>query len=160
MSSLAPGSSPLTRGKHNAHRSLSALGGLIPAHAGKTAPKSPTSRPARAHPHSRGENQTSSHIWLPKTGSSPLIRGKHRLRARVREHAGFIPAHAGKTWRSSCQWCWWGAHPRSRGENTLSFFSASSSLGSSPLTRGKRFPPRDRAYTDGLIPTHAGKTSA
>ena len=50
------------------------------------------------------------------------------------------------------------AHPRSRGENSLSADAASSSAGSSPLTRGK---PRDGPRCSSarrLIPAHAGKT--
>ena len=54
--SMKGGSSPLTRGKLHAELLTQVDNGLIPAHAGKTAPRSPRSRPAPAHPRSRGEN--------------------------------------------------------------------------------------------------------
>ena len=51
-----PGSSPLTRGKpEHAGRNLRRRG-LIPAHAGKTRPRSRRYGKSRAHPRSRGEN--------------------------------------------------------------------------------------------------------
>ena len=52
------------------------------------------------------------------------------------------------------------AHPRSRGENLLASISIVPSWGSSPLTRGKRHARRDTHRHTGLIPAHAGKTSA
>ena len=55
---LAQGSSPLTRGKPD-HEALGpALGGLIPAHAGKTETFTDAASAQRAHPRSRGENHT------------------------------------------------------------------------------------------------------
>ena len=70
-----------------------------------------------------------------------------------------IPAHAGKTrsaWRAGR---WRQAHPRSRGENTGVSVRMRRVGGSSPLTRGKRRPPRLRRRHVRLIPAHAGKTS-
>ena len=75
-----------------------------------------------------------------QAGSSPLTRGKHEAGATKTLRIGLIPAHAGKTWivfdaaeRSE-------AHPRSRGENVYATESAVDAMGSSPLTRGKRWP--------------------
>ena len=51
------------------------------------------------------------------------------------------------------------AHPRSRGENTASFFGSADTLGSSPLTRGKPGKTDHRKLEPGLIPAHAGKTA-
>ena len=51
------------------------------------------------------------------------------------------------------------AHPRSRGENTASFFGSADTLGSSPLTRGKLLLDEDLGEGARLIPAHAGKTS-
>ena len=74
--------------------------------------------------------------------------------------SGLIPAHAGKTTgrqvSRSAPW----AHPRSRGENTCGLARADIVEGSSPLTRGKPLHPDSRAMHRGLIPAHAGKTSA
>ena len=52
----AQGSSPLTRGKLRSHAEADQAPGLIPAHAGKTRCFLVSSRLARAHPRSRGEN--------------------------------------------------------------------------------------------------------
>ena len=91
------GSSPLTRGKR-VDQGLDGSGrGLIPAHAGKTDPRSSSLQWARAHPRSRGENDVGARAafglqWL-------------------------IPAHAGKTRAATVSVIHWRAHPRSRGEN-------------------------------------------
>ena len=153
-----PGSSPLTRGKHyRAALSLRRLG-LIPAHAGKTAPAAPPLKGNRAHPRSRGENKTISPIASRRAGSSPLTRGKHTRRRRRRVRVGLIPAHAGKTGLLRPGSSSPGAHPRSRGENAPDELEADFFRGSSPLTRGK-LPVLGRELARaGLIPAHAGKT--
>ena len=70
------GSSPLTRGKRRADRSLQTGGGLIPAHAGKTACSCAAWTRRRAHPRSRGENLATTDLTEFQMGSSPLTRGK------------------------------------------------------------------------------------
>ena len=50
------GSSPLTRGKPGLVCAAARLGGLIPAHAGKTNLAAGQRRTEAAHPRSRGEN--------------------------------------------------------------------------------------------------------
>ena len=93
----APGSSPLTRGKHRRRRPHSAARGLIPAHAGKTT-RTPTISPiSRAHPRSRGENVRRSGNRVTSVGSSPLTRGKLHARFFEGLYRRLIPAHAGKT---------------------------------------------------------------
>ena len=52
------------------------------------------------------------------------------------------------------------AHPRSRGENRTVLVCRKKVRGSSPLTRGKHRKVRNHDYPHGLIPAHAGKTSA
>ena len=52
----AHGSSPLTRGKQSPGSPSSLRVGLIPAHAGKTAPRQAPQSRLSAHPRSRGEN--------------------------------------------------------------------------------------------------------
>ena len=132
------GSSPLTRGKQLVGDELSAVLGLIPAHAGKTGLLERYAVPLEAHPRSRGENAGSNHGPNHGQGSSPLTRGKpipslFRRRARL-------------------------AHPRSRGENHAALTAFLNVSGSSPLTRGKRRPEGEGRRRGGLIPAHAGKT--
>ena len=74
--------------------------------------------------------------------------------------AGLIPAHAGKTSWDQPHVSTPPAHPRSRGENLIPTVMQLSSVGSSPLTRGKRGEVLARLDTGRLIPAHAGKTLA
>ena len=112
-----------------------------------------------AHPRSRGENTWASMGFGRAAGSSPLTRGKRRERPLSRSTPGLIPAHAGKTSRSSPSSQASRAHPRSRGENAASTAARKVSLGSSPLTRGKPRIGHDGRNLEGLIPAHAGKTA-
>ena len=91
------GSSPLTRGKHEAVKVGELLGGFIPAHAGKTTGLPSTVALTRAHPRSRGENNIRADLRVSPEGSSPLTRGKRRTGSSMSEARRLIPAHAGKT---------------------------------------------------------------
>ena len=93
-------------------------------------------------------------------GSSPLTRGKLRRRNVRARPPRLIPAHAGKTIRPHYGDATTTAHPRSRGENRATGPPARTAKGSSPLTRGKRDAATASGYIDGLIPAHAGKTTA
>ena len=132
-----PGSSPLTRGKLACLDAGHDRSRLIPAHAGKT--RRCFSRPSRtrAHPRSRGENDTADFTPLMNAGSSPLTRGKLVQSGHERGRDGLIPAHAGKTADSGRSRPAYGAHPRSRGENPVRRALEEGCQGSSPLTRGK-----------------------
>ena len=152
------GSSPLTRGKPRRERRGGLRPGLIPAHAGKTSPRTAWRATTRAHPRSRGENALGVAICGVVTGSSPLTRGKPRQCRRAPSRLRLIPAHAGKTARSGTRRRRAGAHPRSRGENGAARRIGTAAGGSSPLTRGKRRQERISALATRLIPAHAGKT--
>ena len=154
------GSSPLTRGKRQGRPSFLPKEGLIPAHAGKTRRPDPRMGRAEAHPRSRGENMTQAPKSWPEEGSSPLTRGKLPVLGRELARAGLIPAHAGKTFTAVSRTQRSRAHPRSRGENLLLVGVVHWFTGSSPLTRGKRWRASPAGRSTGLIPAHAGKTSA
>ena len=114
---VAPGSSPLTRGKlTNARRSLASMR-LIPAHAGKTRRNARSGRVRPAHPRSRGENAVAAGRAAAADGSSPLTRGKLETPGEWQYTTGLIPAHAGKTLAVPLVETIQRAHPRSRGEN-------------------------------------------
>ena len=152
------GSSPLTRGKPVELQTGARLGGLIPAHAGKTVRPMRIPRPSSAHPRSRGENSVRLAYSPRSTGSSPLTRGKP-VAGLAHEHTrGLIPAHAGKTCRDAMSRSISWAHPRSRGENTTVNRPSTTGEGSSPLTRGKRRKASVQSTSVRLIPAHAGKT--
>ena len=140
------GSSPLTRGKLEEGELSALITRLIPAHAGKT-PWSPRrTSGGRAHPRSRGENCKDNDRAEGGCGSSPLTRGKQRIRPAHLSGAGLIPAHAGKTCRFPGVARRYRAHPRSRGENEVKGLGHEIGDGSSPLTRGKRR--RKRSHRD------------
>ena len=133
--------------------------GLIPAHAGKTSTGTAKPPPPGAHPRSRGENDVSTGKQRRYVGSSPLTRGKHSDDGADGRRMGLIPAHAGKTSRAQAASSPFGAHPRSRGENSLTETAQQIDWGSSPLTRGKLRAEANNDTNAGLIPAHAGKTS-
>ena len=153
------GSSPLTRGKRDRLRELRLELGLIPAHTGKTVHRERSISLTRAHPHSRGENETQEANASVDAGSSPLTRGKRRCRAAYIDGVRLIPAHAGKTCAALLLRRWRPAHPRSRGENDALGSGRILLPGSSPLTRGKRCGLICQQRLRRLIPAHAGKTS-
>ena len=154
------GSSPLTRGKRLNAGTVDRAGGLIPAHAGKTAINGWRASRMRAHPRSRGENPLGGVRVSPFRGSSPLTRGKRNREQGTGKHTRLIPAHAGKTTRSGQPATQSRAHPRSRGENLLDVDLRVGGGGSSPLTRGKRHVSAEWIGRLGLIPAHAGKTTS
>ena len=90
------GSPPHMRGKGGGGRTIGLVGGITPAHAGKS-PWPPGRFPGpRDHPRTCGEK-----IWLPdcnlKTvGSPPHMRGKESEDLRQYKPIGITPAHAGK----------------------------------------------------------------
>ena len=136
---IGTGSSPLTRGKPK-YRTPGGMGqGLIPTHAGKTPPPPGGRGRVWAHPHSRGENETADAFVVVGVGSSPLTRGKPVKLDTGASRRGLIPTHAGKTPYRGQEGTQWGAHPHSRGENNTTEYATACQLGSSPLTRGKRF---------------------
>ena len=116
--SPSAGSSPLTRGKRPHDSGLLHDGRLIPAHAGKTSWRSSVPPELPAHPRSRGENTTMKLATKLGRGSSPLTRGKPPRNSQYLSIFRLIPAHAGKTRRTSRDVITPWAHPRSRGENT------------------------------------------
>ena len=152
------GSSPLTRGKRAAATVPHHERGLIPAHAGKTAPYRGQPAWSAAHPRSRGENRCQDSGSFQVSGSSPLTRGKLCGVVTLQLKARLIPAHAGKTSGARSGLIRAKAHPRSRGENCLRAILAARNRGSSPLTRGKRVRDQCGQSMLGLIPAHAGKT--
>ena len=91
------GSSPLTQGKRIKHLLEAVPGGLIPAHAGKTAAIAWQVSTARVHPHARGENANTYPRFNVDAGSSPLAREKLVDPEAHGRAVGLIPARAGKT---------------------------------------------------------------
>ena len=151
--------SPLTRGKPRIKSPIPFDIGFIPTHAGKTCPGRFRLPSRAAHPRSRGENSAKGTNGEPAEGSSPLTRGKPVWQLAAAGELGLIPAHVGKTCPGWCAHASGTAHPRSRGENFTRDVTVECSLGSSPLTWGKRALPELVLRVHRLIPAHVGKTS-
>ena len=71
---------------------------------------------------------------------------------------GLIPAHAGSTRCGVLGLLRRRAHPRSRGEHSITRHTSTFSAGSSPLTRGAPIANLSDYFVFGLIPAHAGST--
>ena len=96
--------------------------------------------------------------WPP--GSSPHTRGLQGLAAPELAAGGIIPAHAGFTWpRDRCHVAD-GDHPRTRGVYRLPMGGRQWPPGSSPHTRGLQGLAAPELAAGGIIPAHAGFTSA
>ena len=134
--------------------------GLIPADAGKTSRFGDFGGGLPVHPRSRRENLTENTRAGIEAGASPLTRGKQGYRVIDGVGVGIIPAHAGKTRRSSSGSRIRPDHPRSRGENAYQSRARDIFKGSSPLTRGKRSCLASFTLSEGIIPAHAGKTTS
>ena len=91
------GLSPRARGKHALVSEINRDAGPIPAGAGETILRPPSSIRARAYPRGRGGNCSATWICVAPGGLSPRARGK---RIDVPDNDGVmgpIPAGAGET---------------------------------------------------------------
>ena len=132
------GTSPRTRGKQTLQKIGFMDQGNIPAHAGKTMPRTTSGRITQEHPRARGENT----LALPEKncpqGTSPRTRGKRSEGRMMIDPYRNIPAHAGKTTSLLGVASVVTEHPRARGENLWLFGLVLLLWGTSPRTRGKR----------------------
>ena len=152
------GSSPLARGLRPVVLELPDRERIIPARAGFTSGRCPSSRSRPDHPRSRGVYTKSFDTDRPPIGSSPLARGLHGQLYVDAVQGRIIPARAGFTRRRILGRLTARDHPRSRGVYAEHEQPQPVSLGSSPLARGlpgagDRGPPPRR-----IIPARAGFT--
>ena len=113
------GSSPRMRGKRPVHHRVHANLRIIPAHAGQTSSSPSICQQRPDHPRACGANQAAGLNAGILGGSSPRMRGKHRVH-RVRGRGiRIIPAHAGQTWRADASTTACPDHPRACGANEL-----------------------------------------
>ena len=174
------GSSPLTRGAHEAVGLGPAAGRIIPAHAGCTS-TSALSRALRAgsSPLTRGARLPGgtggvagriipAHAGCTSGEQHPPARSRDHPRSRgvhasvslsVGVLSWIIPAHAGCTARRRGCRATCADHPRSRGVHTDTAIGWAIRRGSSPLTRGAPPLRAERPPPFRIIPAHAGCTS-
>ena len=153
------GSSPRMRGKRPVHHRVHADLRIIPAHAGQTSSSPSICQQRPDHPRACGANQAAGLNAGILGGSSPRMRGKHRVH-RVRGRGiRIIPAHAGQTsWAASVRYAF-ADHPRACGANPIPPEKWKGGRGSSPRMRGKPRSSTRRSPTPRIIPAHAGQTS-
>ena len=150
---------PRSRGEHSGPDRGGGRGcRLIPARAGSTCCRGGRGGAGPAHPRSRGEHVHGPRVVITGFGSSPLARGAPRRAGEGPGAARLIPARAGSTRRTRSGARTPPAHPRSRGEHTLTNLSRSFSTGSSPLARGALTAESASTTPAGLIPARAGST--
>ena len=91
-------------------------------------------------------------------GSSPLARGTLVAFIHALHHRGLIPARAGNTDAVLPLTSYLRAHPRSRGEHTITAKPKDGYVGSSPLARGTLLLTEALRGHPRLIPARAGNT--
>ncbi len=152
------GSSPHARGARTRPRVVRARAGLIPACAGSTASNCTLTRGCTAHPRMRGEHPSICTDITGPPGSSPHARGAPRAGAGQRRAFRLIPACAGSTFhlKRPCRMA--RAHPRMRGEHTVTDLDRLHMYGSSPHARGAPAGAFAKSLGLRLIPACAGST--
>ena len=91
------GSSPRMRGTPSTCPEEYRLTGIIPAYAGNTNRVRRRPWRSRDHPRVCGEHADNSSMTFNSEGSSPRMRGTHRIHILGLPHFGIIPAYAGNT---------------------------------------------------------------
>ena len=130
------GSSPRMRGTPHQPTVQQNKPRIIPAYAGNTGFAETVQISLGDHPRVCGEHFYAVHVACTLMGSSPRMRGTHRLKRCGIIIIGIIPAYAGNTiawW--DCLWCP-GDHPRVCGEHLRIAHVILGELGSSPRMRG------------------------
>ena len=131
---------------------------LIPAPAGNTHQYGiPRSR-VPAHPRACGEHHLLKTRGVRPSGSSPRLRGTHRLAIYGYPWPRLIPAPAGNTRPVQQGPRDHPAHPRACGEHSTLLLTTSKLSGSSPRLRGTLFWLLGRTRFCRLIPAPAGNT--
>ena len=110
------------------------------------------------HPRACGEHRSASASVVYCCGSSPRLRGTHKLNLHLLLVGRFIPAPAGNTsgatnWRPTSS-----VHPRACGEHPGLTFLGGDLGGSSPRLRGTRLVAEDLPPLQRFIPAPAGNT--
>ena len=136
------------------------ISGIIPAHAGLTGHTSTMRRRIRDHPRACGAHCSASFVGSIIMGSSPRMRGSLVANRDRYICLGIIPAHAGLTSWFSGHSSRSRDHPRACGAHTERKETAMEVAGSSPRMRGSHALQLQDGLVCGIIPAHAGLTSA
>ncbi len=152
------GSSPLAGRRHGASPQERTRLRLIPARGETTRTSTRCSRPTRAHPRSRGDDDLAKLVGEPPWGSSPLAGRRHAVPGGVGAAPGLIPARGETTVRAGCTAGTGWAHPRSRGDDSGEPGCPWGRVGSSPLAGRRQRSEVRRGRAPGLIPARGETT--
>ena len=177
VTTRAAGSSPRMRGTGPGHSQRVFISRFIPAYAGNSCPGLINPASPSVHPRVCGEQVTAQRVAVPRSGSSPRMRGTGRLapqessgdrfhprvcgeqpqeRRASEQRVGFIPAYAGnRASRKSCRQST-PVHPRVCGEQADSCHPTVLDIGSSPRMRGTGGHRARGVRARRFIPAYAG----
>ena len=156
--SAVNGSSPRVRGKHRRACEAAARSRIIPARAGQTTSPSSVIAICTDHPRACGANLGAHWEGATGCGSSPRVRGKHRVADVGGWRPRIIPARAGQTPPLVGERAADADHPRACGANFVAKVSLPNGSGSSPRVRGKHRSTDRPYYKTRIIPARAGQT--
>ena len=150
---------PRIRGEHkeSATRSRNTVGSSPHTRGARAGTRRTPANPGD-HPRIRGEHGLLRVVQDRHHGSSPHTRGAPPQQQGSSAGTRNIPAYAGSTWIRSRSGSASGDHPRIRGEHLQCFLHLPEPGGSSPHTRGARFPGVAGDQERGIIPAYAGST--
>ena len=174
LNQLVEGSSPHARGLPDGGHGVGQADRIIPACAGFTPGRSrccsrwgdhPRMRGVYVprygdHPRTRGVYHFFSPFWRMTAGSSPHARGLRRILINSYVKRRIIPARAGFTALLGDGIVPDEDHPRTRGVYYRTSLRFLVPVGSSPHTRGLQSSPARAGTPAGIIPAHAGFTTA
>ena len=152
------GSSPHARGLRPCPGPVREPGGIIPACAGFTWTRPPSTPSTPDHPRTRGVYLFVSKEMMASPGSSPHTRGLRLRGGWCRAAVRIIPAHAGFTPPAPSAGGCPADHPRTRGVYLHGHRAFTMNDGSSPHTRGLPDTIEPTANLRRIIPAHAGFT--
>ena len=153
------GSSPRVRGKPVTPAASPLRRRIIPARAGQTRERQQTRGHRTDHPRACGANSDGHRGEWGPDGSSPRVRGKHRMADALMAVPRIIPARAGQTRCLVSERQVSPDHPRACGANLYMKMWARGSDGSSPRVRGKLVRVLGRVALGRIIPARAGQTN-
>ena len=155
---MSSGSSPRMRGTPDSPSSARSWLRFIPAYAGNTWTNNKDWGTNPVHPRVCGEHELLAVRPSSDAGSSPRMRGTRRMFVLDVQHARFIPAYAGNTYRKKALASMAAVHPRVCGEHTCQRLWLSQIPGSSPRMRGTPSLSENSPATTRFIPAYAGNT--
>ena len=132
------GSSPRVRGTRWRYGDQHLRDRFIPAGAGNTSGGILPRPIILVHPRGCGEHGSHHAAMVSRSGSSPRVRGTHRMPWPNRAYFRFIPAGAGNTPPVPSAAALLPVHPRGCGEHPCLLIEGDAQPGSSPRVRGTR----------------------